>query len=125
MKPKFKSERNLGIANARVYVTCSMNNTIVTITDHEGGVLASFSGGKAGFKGAHRSSPLAASNTAHKAVEYLKKHQIANIQLIVKGIGVGREYATSVFGESKLHVISIEDQTPIAYNGCKSRKVRK
>ena len=110
-----------GIAN--IYST--FNNTIVTITDPEGNVLAWASGGMAGFKGARKGTPFAAQIAAQQAVEKAKEYKMEAVDVNVKGPGPGREAALRTLNSAGLKVKSIKDITPIPHNGCRARKRRR
>lgn len=110
-----------GIAN--IYST--FNNTIVTITDPEGNVLAWASGGVAGFKGARKGTPFAAQIAAQQAVEKAKEYKMESVDVNIKGPGPGREAALRTIHSAGLRVKSIRDVTPIPHNGCRARKRRR
>lgn len=110
-----------GIANIHV----SYNNTLVTITDLKGEVIAWSSAGASGFKGAKKSTPYAANLVARSCVEKAKKFNLTNIQVIIKGVGPGREAAVRGLAGSGLNIVSIMDATPIAHNGVRRKKPRR
>lgn len=110
---------------AQVHIFSSFNNTIVTITDIRGEVVASASAGGIGFKGAKKSTPYAAQKTAELAMEKVKDFGIKDIHVFVKGPGVGRESAIRSVGAFDISIKSISDVTPIPHNGCRPRKSRR
>ena len=107
------------------HVSVSYNNTIVTITDLKGEVLAWASAGSLGFKGTKKSTPYAANLVAKECTERAKKYNLMNIKIVVKGIGPGREAAMRGLAASGLNVVSIMDATPIAHNGVRRKKPRR
>jgi small subunit ribosomal protein S11 len=119
-----KRERK-SIPGGRAYIQATFNNTIISLTDPEGNVIASSSAGAAGFKGSRKGTPfaaqMAATNAAHKAME----HGLRQIEVYVKGPGSGREAAVRALQASGLYVTSIRDVTPIPHNGCRPPKRRR
>jgi len=113
------------VLNGIAYISVSYNNTLVTITDSKGGVIAWSSAGSLGFKGAKKSTPYAANMVAKECIEKSKKYNLTNLKIIVKGIGPGRESAIRGIAGSGLNVTSIMDNTPIAHNGVRKRKPRR
>lgn len=122
-KTKKKIKRNLDDAIA--YVSASFNNTIVAITDMQGGVLAWSSAGACGFKGSRKSTPYAAQVTAEKVGLIAKEYGIKNLELYVKGPGPGRESAGRSFNALGFRITSVTDKTPLPHNGCRPRKKRR
>ncbi|MFH0819818.1 MAG: 30S ribosomal protein S11 [bacterium] len=113
------------VANGRAYVKATYNNTIVTLTDQAGNVLASASAGQAGFKGPKKSTPYAASIIVRNAVDKVRIYGLKNVSVFVKGVGSGRESAIRAFNTNGLNVVSIKDVTPIPHNGCRPKKPRR
>lgn len=125
VKKESKVEPSHKIKEGRVYITSSYNNTILTLTDSQGNVLTWLSAGSVGFKGAKKSTPFAASKVAEGLVQTAKKLGIERVQILVKGIGSGRESAIRSLVARGLDVISIKDITPIPHNGGRPPKVRR
>ncbi|MEK7658732.1 MAG: 30S ribosomal protein S11 [Patescibacteria group bacterium] len=121
-KVKASSER---VLEGRVYVSSSYNNTIVTLTNSRGNVLAWKSAGSVGFKGAKKATSFAASRVAESIANICKKIGIEKISVFIKGIGAGRESAVRTLVAQGLNVVSIKDVTPIPHNGCRPKKVRR
>lgn len=121
---KKKTVKN--VAEARLYVHSSFNNTIVTITDVKGNTIAWSSSGHSGFKGARKSTPYAASTALEKALDLVKPFGVKKLTVYLKGPGVGRD-ATLRFLRAKrdYDVESISDVTPIPHNGPRPPKVRR
>ena len=113
------------VINGVGYVHVSYNNTLVTITDSKGEVIAWSSAGKMGFKGTKKSTPYAANLVAKDCVEKAKKYNLTNIRIVVKGVGPGRESAVRGLAGAGLNITSIMDATPIAHNGVRRRKPRR
>jgi len=120
---KLKSSQMIG--EARIYVLASYNNTIITLTDLQGNVLAWASAGKIGFKGTKKATPFAASRVAEVLAQAAKKLGVEKVSVLVKGIGSGRESAVRSLAARGLNIISIKDITPIPHNGCRPPKVRR
>jgi len=109
----------------RAYIQSTFNNTIVTLTDPEGNVIACASSGTAGFKGSRKSTPYAAQLAARDAVRKAKEHGLRQVEVYVKGPGSGREAAIRSLQSSGLYITSIRDVTPIPHNGCRPPKRRR
>ncbi len=114
-----------GIKEGKVFVSSSYNNTIVTLTNNRGDVLAVKSAGAVGFKGAKKATSFAASRVAETIANVVKKLGIEKIEVFIKGIGAGRESAVRTLVVQGLNVTAIRDVTPIPHNGCKPKKVRR
>lgn len=113
------------IKEGRIYIFSSYNNTILTLTDSQGNVLYWTSAGHIGFKGARKGTPFAASKVAESMVQAIKKLGVEKVQILVKGIGSGRESAIRSLAARDLDIISIKDITPIPHNGCRPPKARR
>ena len=120
-----KVSKAVAVKEGKVYIFSSYNNTIVTLTDTVGNVLASKSAGKLGFKGSKKSTPFAASKVAETLGAVAEKIGIKKIQIVVKGIGSGRESALRSIANQGFEISSIKDVTPIPHNGCRPRKPRR
>jgi small subunit ribosomal protein S11 len=121
-----KKEKKV-ISSGKVYVQASFNNTIVTVTDKKGNVLSwSSSGSMQGFRGAKKSTPFAAQvvseSAAKKAIE---SYGLKDVDVFVKGPGVGRESAIRALDACGLKVNIIKDITPVPHNGCRPKKRRR
>ncbi len=113
------------IKEGRIYIFSSYNNTVITLTDLEGNVLGWTSAGSIGFKGTKKATPFAASKTAEAIARITEKIGIEKINILIKGIGSGRESAVRSLAARGLEIISIKDVTPIPHNGCRPPKVRR
>ena len=108
-----------------MHIKSSFNNTIVTITDHEGNVIAWASAGNVGFKGSRKSTPFAAQMAAEKAARQAMEHGLRKVDVVVKGPGSGRETAIRSIASIGIEVSGIKDVTPIPHNGCRPPKRRR
>ena len=113
------------IEEGNVYVTASYNNTLMTLTDSEGNVLAQSSAGGNGFKGSRKSTPYAATVTAEKLMETAAPYGVKKVQIFIKGVGTGREQAIRGLQAAGLELEAIYDVTPMAHNGCRKKKARR
>ncbi len=113
------------IADGIAHVHASFNNTIITITDRQGGALAWASSGGQGFKGSRKSTPFAAQVAAEVAGRAAQEQGIKNLDVRIKGPGPGRESALRALSAAGLRVTYIEDVTPIPHNGCRPQKRRR
>jgi small subunit ribosomal protein S11 len=113
------------IDTAKIYISSSYNNTIITLTDDEGKILLSSSAGKLGFKGTKKGTPFAASKVADFVGEAAKKAGIKNFEVLVKGIGAGRDSALKSLAAKGLDIIILRDITPLPHNGPRPRKPRR
>ncbi|MCX6805462.1 MAG: 30S ribosomal protein S11 [Patescibacteria group bacterium] len=118
-----KTKRSL--PKGTVHVQATFNNTIVSITDDGGNVVTWKSSGSAGFKGSRKSTPYAAQIAAEKAIEQAKDMGLTKVDVIIKGIGSGRESAVRALMASGVSINSIKDITGIPHNGCRPRKARR
>lgn len=124
-KTKGKKEKKKNIAEGKVYIQATFNNTLVTITDLMGNAISWASAGGLGFKGAKKSTPFAAQTTAEAAARKAMEQGLREVIVLVKGPGVGSEAAIRAFGVLGLRVRSIRDVTPIPHNGCRPPKKRR
>jgi len=119
-----KKEKKI-VVNGIVHIQSTFNNTIVTITDMNGNVIASSSPGQLGFKGSRKSTPFAAQLAAQNALRKAMALGLKTATVWVKGPGVGREAALRALQMSGFSVTMIRDVTPIPHNGCRPRKRRR
>jgi len=109
----------------RAYIQSTFNNTLITLTDPEGNVIAWGSSGTAGFKGSRKGTPYAAQLAAEGAGRRGKEHGLRQVDVYVKGPGSGREAAIRALQIAGLNITSIRDVTPIPHNGCRPPKRRR
>ncbi len=120
-----KSKNKRLVTEGKAFVQSSYNNTIVSITDLNGQVIAWSSSGSNGFKGAKKATPYAAQVSAEAAVNKALLHGLEKLHVFVKGVGTGRDQAVRGLAASGVNIESITDVTPIAHNGCRPRKARR
>ena len=120
---KSRARRNVTDGIAFVYAT--FNNTIITISDRQGNVLAWCTSGSCGFKGSRKSTPFAAQVAAERAGEGANQYGVKNLEVRVKGPGPGREAAVLSLNGAGFKVTGIIDVTPIPHNGCRPPKKRR
>lgn len=108
-----------------IHIHSTFNNTIVTITDNDGNVIAASSSGRQGFKGSRKSTPFAAQLAAQDALKQAMEHGMRTAEVRVKGPGVGREAAIRALQVDGFTVSAIRDVTPIPHNGCRPPKRRR
>ncbi|MBI2955731.1 MAG: 30S ribosomal protein S11 [Acidobacteria bacterium] len=108
-----------------VYIQATFNNTIVTVTDPDGKVVAWASAGSIGFKGSRKGTPFAAGQAAGAAAAAAREQGMRTVEVRVKGPGSGRESAIRSVAAAGLHVTNIRDVTPIPHNGCRPPKRRR
>lgn len=113
------------VERGKVFIQSSYNNTIITVTDPQGGVLAWTSAGTLGFKGPKKATPFAASKAVDAIMEKIKKTGMKEAMVYVRGIGSGREAAIRGLASRGLDITAIKDITPIPHNGCRPPKVRR
>ena len=118
-----KPRKNIPIGQA--HIKTSFNNTIVSLTDREGNVIAWESAGGAGFKGSRKSTPFAAQVTADAAARKGIEHGLQKVEVFVKGPGSGRESALRALQAAGFKISLIRDVTPIPHNGCRPPKRRR
>jgi len=113
------------VASGQAHIFASFNNTIVSISDPQGNVLAWGSAGTSGFKGSRKSTPYAARIAAQQAVRKAQDVGLQEVDIFVKGPGPGREAAIRAIQGMGLKVRSITDVTPVPHNGCRPPKRRR
>ena len=120
-----KKKIRLSIDEGIATIHSSFNNTIVSLTDLAGNVLAWSSGGKIGYKGSRKSTPFAAQMAAEEVTKTALEMGIKRVRVVIKGPGGGRESAIRAINANGLHVTMIRDATPIPHNGCRPPKQRR
>ena len=122
-RPRRRERKN--ITHGIAHIKSSFNNTIITISDQQGNVLAWASAGNVGFKGSRKSTPFAAQLAAEAAAKRAMDHGVRKVDVMVKGPGSGRETAIRSIQNSGIEVVGIKDVTPIPHNGCRQPKRRR
>ena len=122
-RPRRRERKNVTYGVA--HIKSSFNNTIVSITDTEGNVLAWASAGNVGFKGSRKSTPFAAQLAAETCGRRAMEHGVRRVDVLVKGPGSGRETAIRSLQATGIEVAAIKDVTPMPHNGCRPKKRRR
>jgi small subunit ribosomal protein S11 len=127
MAKKARTQKKVkkNVANGVVHIQSTFNNTIVTITDTVGNVVAWSSAGVQGFKGSRKSTPFAAQMAAQEAAKKAMEQGMRSVEVYVKGPGPGRESALRTLQSTGFSVVMIKDVTPIPHNGCRPPKRRR
>ena len=120
-----KKIKRKNITKGQMHIKSTYNNTIATLTDLNGNVIAWSSAGLLGFKGAKKATPYAATTIVGSLLEKTKKIGLREVEVYVKGIGSGRESAVRAIAANNIDIISITDTTPIPHNGCRPPKPRR
>ena len=118
-----RNRKNIERGSAHIH--SSFNNTIISLTDIQGNVIAWGSAGGLGFKGSRKSTPFAAGEVAETAAKKAMEHGLKTVEVFVKGPGSGRESAIRALQTAGLEISSIKDVTPIPHNGCRPPKRRR
>ncbi len=124
-KPKQKKKVKKNVQSGIAHVHSTFNNTIVTITDVSGNVVAWSSAGVRGFKGSRKSTPFAAQLAAEDAGRKASEHGMRSLSVLVKGPGAGRESAVRALQSAGFKITLIRDVTPVPHNGCRPPKRRR
>jgi small subunit ribosomal protein S11 len=124
-KKSFKKKEKRNVPTGLVHVQASFNNTIITITDPVGNVLAWSSSGSLGFRGSRKGTPYSAQQASLTAANKAKESGLRSVDVRVSGPGAGRESAVRALATAGLEVRSIRDRTPIPHNGCRPPKKRR
>ena len=122
---KTRRREKKNIPHGAAHIKSTFNNTIVTITDPQGNVIAWASSGHVGFKGSRKSTPFAAQMAAEDAAKKAMEHGMRTLEVEVAGPGSGRESALRALQAAGFTVTSIRDVTPIPHNGCRPRERRR
>ena len=126
VKVKRKKKEKKSIEQGIAHIQASFNNTIISITDVRGNLIAWSSTGIHGFKGSRKSTPYAAKIAAEDAIRKAMDHGLKEVQICIKGPGAGRESALrAIAGVDGIRVSSIRDATPVPHNGCRPPKQRR
>lgn len=124
-RPRTRRRERKSVPVGRAYIQSTFNNTIITLTDPQGNVLAWGSSGVVGFKGSRKSTAFAAQRAGEDAARKGKDHGLRQVEVFVRGPGAGREAAIRSLQAAGLMVTSIRDVTPIPHNGCRPPKRRR
>ena len=124
-KTRIRRRERKQIPEGRAYIQSTFNNTIVTLTDPKGNVIAWGSSGTSGFKGSRKGTPYAAQLAAQEAARRAIDHGLRRVDVYIRGPGSGREAAIRALQVSGISVASIKDVTFVPHNGCRARKKRR
>ncbi len=119
-----KRERK-NVTHGVAHIKSSFNNTIISIADQQGNILAWASAGNVGFKGSRKSTPFAAQMAAESAARRAMEHGVRKVDVQVKGPGSGRETAIRSIQNAGIEITGIKDCTPVPHNGCRLNKRRR
>jgi len=125
VKTRVRRSERKNIAVGQAHIKSTFNNTIISITDPQGNVIAWKSAGQVGFKGSRKSTPFAAQLAAEACAKLAQEHGVRRVSVFVKGPGSGRETAIRSLQAAGLEIASIQDRTPVPHNGCRPRKRRR
>src|SRR6195256_366537 len=124
-KKTFKKKERKHVPHGLVHLQASFNNTIVTISDTSGNVLAWKSSGSLGFRGSRKGTPFAAQQASMNAANLAREHGLRSVEVRVSGPGSGRESAIRALAAAGIEVRTIKDVTPMPHNGCRPPKRRR
>jgi len=124
--PKKGKKKKIGpLSHARIYIQSTYNNTMITLTDPSGNIVAWSSAGSIGFKGPKKATPFAASKVVETLIEKVRGLDIREVSVFVRGVGSGRDAAIRALVNYGFEINSIKDVTPIPHNGCRPKKPRR
>ncbi|MCE2462315.1 MAG: 30S ribosomal protein S11 [Dehalococcoidia bacterium] len=124
-RPRSRRRERKVVPRGRAYIHSTFNNTLVTLTDPQGSVLASSSAGTSGFRGSRKGTAFAAQRAAEQAARKGMDQGLRHVDVLIKGPGSGREAAIRSLQAAGLIITSIRDITPIPHNGCRPPKRRR
>ncbi len=120
-----KKKAKAKVTRGKIYINSTYNNTIISATDQAGNVILWASAGKIGFKGSKKSTPYAGQRTMEDTLFRLKERGLQEVDVLIKGVGSGRESAIRALQGSGLNVLTIQDKTPTAHGGVRQKKPRR
>src|SRR3989339_1094246 len=122
---KRRNKKKRLVTRGQAHILATYNNTIITLTDQTGNVLVNCSAGQVGFKGPKKSTPYAAGIVVRTALEKVRDYGLKEVEVLIKGVGVGREAAIRALYANGLNLVSIRDITPSPHNGCRPPRPRR
>ncbi len=120
-----KKKAKAKVTKGRIYINSTYNNTIVSATDMSGNVMLWSSAGKIGFKGSKKSTPYAGQRTMEDVLSRIKERGLNEVDVLIKGIGSGRESAIRALQGSGMNILTIKDETPMPHGGVRPKKPRR
>ena len=125
LKKEVQSKASPKLRRAKIYITSTYNNTIISLANENGDVVANRSAGAIGFKGTKKGTSFAGSKVAEAIIAVCDKFAIRDIDVFIKGIGGGRDAALKTLAGKGMEIQSIKDETPVPHNGCRPKKPRR
>lgn len=125
LKKEISLKATSKIRRAKIFISSSYNNTIITLANENGDVLFWKSAGNIGFKGTKKGTSFAGSKVAEAIASACEKAKIREVDIVIKGVGGGRDSALKTLANSRLEIQSIRDATPMPHNGCRPKKPRR
>ncbi|MFH1671221.1 MAG: 30S ribosomal protein S11 [Candidatus Portnoybacteria bacterium] len=125
VKATDKKKKLSRLNSGNIYIQSTYNNTVITLTDPSGNIIAWSSAGAAGFKGPKKSTPFAASKVIEILIEKARGLDLREVSIFVRGVGSGRDAAIRALINHGLEISSIKDVTPVPHNGCRPKKPRR
>jgi len=122
---KRKSRKKRTLSEGIFFLQAGLNNTLITLADKSGNVVASTSTGQIGFKGSRKATPFAASKVARSILEKAQNLGLTSAEIWIKGVGMGRESALRTLGSSEIHITTLKDLTPLPHNGPRPKRPRR
>jgi small subunit ribosomal protein S11 len=120
-----KKKAKISLKRGIVYINATYNNTLISISDPAGNVIAWTSAGKCGFKGPKKSTPYAAGVMVRSLADFVKSSNLQQVDVIIKGVGMGRDAAIRALSGLGLQILSIKDKTPFPHNGPRPPRLRR
>ncbi|MBF8267617.1 MAG: rpsK [Dehalococcoidia bacterium] len=124
-RPRGKKRERKFVPQGKVYIQSTFNNTVISLTDLQGNLLAWGSAGTVGFKGSRKGTAFAAQRAAETAARKAMEHGLRQVEVYIRGPGSGREVAIRSLQSAGLVITSIRDVTPVPHNGCRPPKSRR
>ncbi len=113
------------LSEGTLYIRATFNNTILSLTDKNGALVTQSSSGSLGFKGAKKSTPFAAAKVGELVADKAMQMGVKDVNVVIKGVGAGRESAMRAFSNRGVSISAIRDETPVPHNGVRPRKPRR
>jgi|TARA_B110000263_G_scaffold114883_1_gene100143 small subunit ribosomal protein S11 len=124
-RTRTRKKEKIFVPQGNAYIKATFNNTIITMTDNSGNVIAQSSAGAKGFRGSRKSTAFAAQKAGESAAKVAVEYGMKTVDVLVKGPGAGREASIRAIQHAGIRVVSIKDVTPVPHNGCRPPKKRR